>query len=71
MSKEKKIKVWGFVRDSFPNATFKVELSNGRMVLAYLCGKMRQKFIKVLPGDRVQLEISPYDPSRGRIIYRE
>ena len=71
MAKEKLIKSSGIVIETLPNATFKVELPNGHKVLAHVCGKMRMKFIRILPGDRVSLELSPYDLSRGRIIYRE
>lgn len=71
MPKEKLIKTSGTVVETLPNATFRVELPNGRQVLAHVCGKMRMRFIRILPGDKVSLEISPYDPSRGRIVYRE
>jgi len=71
LAKEKLIKSSGIVIETLPNATFKVELPNGHKVLAHVCGKMRMKFIRILPGDRVSLELSPYDLSRGRIIYRE
>jgi len=71
MSKEKPIRTSGIVREALPNAFFRVELPGGRKVLAHVCGKMRMKFIRILPGDRVTLELSPYDLSRGRIIYRE
>ncbi|RLE12519.1 translation initiation factor IF-1 [Candidatus Aerophobetes bacterium] len=71
MPKEKLIKTSGVVVETLPNATFRVELPNGHRVLAHVCGKMRMKFIRILPGDKVSLEISPYDLSRGRIIYRE
>lgn len=71
MPKEKLIKASGVVVETLPNATFRVELPNGHKVLAHVCGKMRMKFIRILPGDKVNLEISPYDLSRGRIIYRE
>ncbi|HHF98521.1 MAG TPA: translation initiation factor IF-1 [Candidatus Aerophobetes bacterium] len=71
MPKEKLIRVSGVVVETLPNATFRVELPNGHRVLAHVCGKMRMKFIRILPGDRVTVEVSPYDPSRGRIIYRE
>lgn len=70
MAKEKLIRTSGIVIETLPNATFRVELSNGRKVLAHVCGKMRMKFIRILPGDKVSLEVSPYDLSRGRIIYR-
>lgn len=71
MPKEKLIRASGVVVETLPNATFRVELPNGHRVLAHVCGKMRMKFIRILPGDRVTLEISPYDLTRGRIIYRE
>jgi translation initiation factor IF-1 len=71
LPKEKLIKTSGIVIETLPNATFRVELPNGHRVLAHVCGKMRMKFIRILPGDKVNLEISPYDLSRGRIIYRE
>lgn len=71
MAKEELIKTSGIVVETLPNATFRIELSNGRRVLAHVCGKMRMRFIRILPGDRVSLEISPYDLSRGRIVYRE
>jgi len=71
LPKEKLIRASGVVVETLPNATFRVELPNGHRVLAHVCGKMRMKFIRILPGDRVTLEISPYDLTRGRIIYRE
>lgn len=71
MSKEKLIRTSGVVVENLPNATFRVEMPNEHIVLAHVCGKMRMRFIRILPGDRVTLEISPYDLSRGRIIYRE
>ena len=70
MAKEQAIKVDGIITETLPNATFKVELENGHKVLAHISGKMRMHFIKILPGDKVALELSPYDLSRGRIIYR-
>jgi len=70
MSKEETIQVEGKVLEPLPNAMFKVELDNGHVILAHISGKMRMHFIKILPGDRVTLELSPYDLSRGRIIYR-
>ncbi len=70
MSKEETIQVEGKVLEPLPNAMFKVELDNGHVVLAHISGKMRMHFIKILTGDRVTLELSPYDLSRGRIIYR-
>jgi len=71
LAKEKLIRTSGVVEEMLPNATFKVRLSTGHKVLAHVCGKMRMRFIRILPGDKVSLEISPYDLSRGRIIYRE
>jgi translation initiation factor IF-1 len=70
LAKEQAITVEGRVVESLPNATFQVELENGHKVLAHVSGKMRMHFIKILPGDKVTLELSPYDLSRGRIIYR-
>ncbi|MCX6125269.1 MAG: translation initiation factor IF-1 [Proteobacteria bacterium] len=70
MSKEDVIEVDGVVKEPLPNAMFKVILENGHEVLAHISGKMRMHFIKILPGDKVKLEISPYDLSRGRITYR-
>jgi len=71
MSKKKDtIEVEGIVRESLPNATFKVELANSHEVHAYISGKIRKNFIRVLPGDRVLVELSPYDLTRGRITYR-
>lgn len=70
MSKEENIRVSGKVIDVLPAATFKVKLENGSDILAYLSGKMRQHDIKIYLGDDVQLELSPYDVTRGRIIYR-
>ena len=70
MSKEESIEVEGTVLEPLPNAMFKVQLENGHKVLAHISGKMRMHFIKILPGDKVKLELSPYDLSRGRITYR-
>ena len=70
MAKEETIQVEGKVLEPLPNAMFKVELDNGHVVLAHISGKMRMHFIKILPGDRVTIELSPYDLSRGRITYR-
>ena len=70
MAKEEAIKVDGVVTETLPNATFRVALENGHKVLAHISGKMRMHFIKILPGDRVTLELSSYDLSKGRIIYR-
>jgi translation initiation factor IF-1 len=68
--KEELIEVEGTVSESLPNAMFRVELENGHMVLAHVSGKMRMNFIRILPGDKVKVELSPYDLSRGRITYR-
>lgn len=68
--KEKAIEVEGVVTETLPSAMFRVELPNGHKVLAHVSGKMRMHFIKILPGDRVVVELSPYDLSRGRIVYR-
>ncbi|MQF80380.1 translation initiation factor IF-1 [SAR202 cluster bacterium AD-493-K16_JPT_193m] len=65
-----KIEVEGVVLEALPNAVFKVELANGHQVLAHISGKMRMHFIRVLPGDRVLVELSPYDLSRGRVTFR-
>ncbi|MDZ4724023.1 MAG: translation initiation factor IF-1 [candidate division Zixibacteria bacterium] len=70
MAKEETITVEGKVVEPLPNAMFRVELDNGHVVLAHISGKMRMNFIKILPGDKVTLELSPYDLSRGRITYR-
>ncbi len=70
MSKEDAIEVMATVIEPLPNAMFRVELENGHKVLAHISGKMRMHFIKILPGDKVTVELSPYDLSRGRIIYR-
>ena len=70
MAKEDLLEVEGTVKEPLPNAMFKVTLDNGHEVLAHISGKMRMNFIKILPGDRVKLEVSPYDLSRGRIIFR-
>ena len=64
------IKLDGVIVESLPNATFRVELEKGHKVLAHISGKMRMNFIKILPGDKVTVELSPYDLSRGRIVYR-
>lgn len=70
MPKEKAIELEGTVKEALPNATFKVVLDNGQEVLAHVSGRMRVHFIRIVPGDRVKVEISPYDPTRGRIVYR-
>ena len=70
MAKEEAIEVEGRVIEPLPNAMFRVELENGHRVLAHISGKMRMHFIKILPGDKVTVELSPYDLNRGRITYR-
>lgn len=70
MAKADAIELEGVVKEALPNAMFRVDLPNNHPVLAHLCGKMRKNFIKVLMGDRVRVELSPYDLSRGRITYR-
>jgi translation initiation factor IF-1 len=70
MAKKDLIQTEGAVVEALPNATFRVELDNGFKVLAHLSGKMRMHYIKILPGDRVLVELSPYDLTRGRIVYR-
>ncbi|MBM4276881.1 MAG: translation initiation factor IF-1 [Deltaproteobacteria bacterium] len=71
MPKEEAIQVEGKVLETLPNAMFRVELENGHKVLAHISGKMRMHFIKILPGDKVTVELSPYDLARGRIVFRE
>lgn len=68
--KEEAIQVEGEVTENLPNAMFRVKLDNGHVVLAHVSGKMRMHFIRILPGDKVTIELSPYDLSRGRIVYR-
>ena len=70
MAKEEGIQVEGTVIEPLPNAMFRVELENGHKVLAHISGKLRMNFIRILPGDRVRVELSPYDLTRGRITYR-
>lgn len=70
MSKQDVIEVEGTVIEPLPNAMFRVELENGHKVLAHVSGKIRMHFIRILPGDKVTIELSPYDLSRGRIVYR-
>ena len=70
MAKEDVIEVEGTVVEALPNTNFKVELENGHQILAHISGKLRMNYIKILPGDKVNLELSPYDLSRGRIIWR-
>ena len=71
MPKGEAIEVTGMVLETLPNAMFRVTLDNGHKVLAHISGKMRMHYIKILPGDKVKVELSPYDLSRGRITYRE
>ena len=71
MPKEDAIEVTGTVLETLPNAMFRVALDNGHKVLAHISGKMRMHYIKILPGDKVRIELSPYDLARGRITYRE
>ena len=70
MAKEAAIEIDGEIKETLPNAMFKVILENGHEVLAHISGKMRMHYIKILPGDKVKLELSPYDLSRGRITFR-
>ncbi len=71
MAKEEAVEVEGTVIEPLPNAMFRVELDNKMKVLAHISGKMRMHYIKILPGDKVRVELSPYDLTRGRIVYRE
>ncbi len=70
MAQEPLIEVEGKVKEALANTQFRVELTNGHMVTAHVSGKMRKNFIRIIPGDAVKVELSPYDPSRGRITYR-
>ena len=70
MPKEEQIRVEAVIKEALPNATFRVGLDNGHLILAHISGKMRMHFIRILPGDRVVVEMSPYDLSRGRIVHR-
>ena len=70
MSKQDMIEIEGTVVEALPNATFKVELQNGKVILAHISGKLRMNYIRILPGDKVKVELSPYDLSRGRITWR-
>ena len=70
VEKEEPIEVEGTIVEPLPNAMFKVELETGHRILAYISGKMRMHYIRILPGDRVKVELSPYDLSRGRIVFR-
>ena len=71
MSKEDVVEIEGIVVEKLPNAMFQVELENGHKVLAHISGKLRKTFIRILPGDKVTLELSPYDLTKGRIIWRD
>jgi len=71
MAKERGIRVSAVVKEALPNAVFRVQLDNGHMVTAHVSGKMRMHFIRILPGDRVTVELSPYDLGKGRIVYRD
>jgi translation initiation factor IF-1 len=70
MAKEEPIEVEAIVREALPNARFRVELDNGHTILAYVSGKMRRHWIRILPGDKVTVQMSPYDLNKGRIVYR-
>ena len=70
MSKEETIQMQGEIVETLPNATFRVKLENGHIVLGHISGKMRMHYIRILPGDRVLVELSPYDLTRGRVVYR-
>ncbi len=71
MAKEDKIEVEGNIVEAMGNAMFRVEIPGGKVVLAHISGRMRMHYIKILPGDKVKIELSPYDLNRGRIVYRE
>ena len=71
MAKEEAIEVEGLVKEALPNVMFRVELKNKNVILAHMSGRMRQNHIKIVPGDTVRIEMSPYDLTKGRIIYRE
>lgn len=71
MAKEEAIEVEGIVKEALPNTMFRVELKNGHTILTHLSGKMRKYYIRIVPGDKVRVALSPYDLTRGRIIYRE
>lgn len=70
MSKQDVIEIEGIVKEALPNAMFKVEITNGHVILAHISGKLRMNYIRILPGDKVTLEMSPYDLNRGRITWR-
>jgi translation initiation factor IF-1 len=71
MAKEEAIEVQGIVKEALPNTTFRVELEGGHVILAHLSGKMRKHYIRIVPGDSVKVELSPYDLNKGRIVFRE
>ena len=71
MAKEEAIEVEGIVKEALPNTMFRVELQNGHIIMAHLSGKMRKHYIRIVPGDSVKVELSPYDLNRGRIIFRQ
>ena len=71
MAKEEAIEVEGIVKEALPNTMFRVELQNGHMIMAHLSGKMRKHYIRIVPGDSVKVALSPYDPDKGRIIFRQ
>ncbi len=71
MTKDESIQTSGIVRDVLPGTMFRVELANGHLVLAHISGKMRKNFIRIVPGDKVELELSPYDLTKARITFRE
>ncbi len=71
MAKEEQIQISGTVVDTLPNTMFRVELENGHVVMAHISGKMRKNYIRILTGDKVKVEVSPYDLSKGRITFRE
>jgi len=71
LAKEEAIRVTAVVKEALPNAVFRVALENGHIVIAHVSGKMRMHFIRILPGDKVTVELSPYDLTKGRIVYRE
>ena len=70
MAKEETIQMQGEIAETLPNATFRVKLENGHIVLGHISGKMRMHYIRILPGDKVKVELTPYDLTRGRIIFR-
>ena len=71
MAKEEAIEVEGIVKEALPNTTFRVELTNGHIIMAHLSGKMRKHYIRIVPGDNVKVALSPYDLNKGRIIFRQ